>query len=501
MLDPVLHAATIAAAILGSAVPPAAPADAAPAPAAQTTPAAPAQTAPAAPAQPTIAVPGSRAVAEDAQLKELVPPPLTSEQVHALGSRLGAGPEAADTLNELAQRYEMRVRPLHDRALAAVRPRLAIAYAPTPNGTLAPEPGPELVAALEASATWRAQLEDADAELLRLLLVVRTDRASTTPAVLGYARTAERDDMVGADPTAALRLPALLDIAALPAADRQRVELQLDRRWVRTAVAIAARRREVQQSAIRRAQLWAEWGPAWELTAAPALAEARRKQLVELDARERAAEQELAAVNREAVIALLRALPPDAATRVRDTVDALVWPHLFAQERLLAQAVERAAVGADPALAPAMNAVLDELRRKLEGTRKDLSRRAARAEDLDAVLAAVELGQGSDATTSALEAQLDLIELTDRRRRLVRETAQQLRQMAMASGAPAAKLLDERVTALDAEQRNAQWMRAGLEARLQELGNPNQPDDAPPQMAPAEQSNADTPLPEPNSKR
>lgn len=447
-----------------------------------------------------VAVPGSRAVAEDAQLKDLVPPPLTSEQIHALGSRLGAGADTADTLRDLAKRYEARIRQPYERAVAAVRPRLAIAYATTPTGTLAPEPGPELVAALEASATWRAQLADADTELLRLLLVVRTDRATTTPAVLGYLRAVARDDMVGTDPTASLRLPALLDIAALPATDRQRIELQQDRSWVKTTAAIAARRRAVQQAAIRRAQLWAEWGPAWELTAAPALAEARRKQLAEMDARERGAEQELAAVNREAVIALLRALPTDAATRVRDAVDAIVWPHLFAQERLLAQAVERASVGADPALLPAMQAVLEELRRKLEGTRRDLSRRAARAEDLDAVLAAAELGQSADASAQALEAQLDLMDLSDRRRRLIRESAVQLRQMAVASGAPAANVLEERVTALDAELRNAQWMRAGLEARLQELGNPDQRPEAPGNTSPDAPADPDAPPGEPSAR-
>lgn len=419
-----------------------------------------------------------RQAAEDAQLRQLVPPPMTPTEIRAIGTRLGASPEAAETVQALIDRYRERTREEFDRATAAVRPRLTSAFASTPTGVLEATAGPELVAVLERSQAWRALLAEADGELLRTMVNVRTETATASPAQLGFLRAIDRDDMPSMDPTAGIRLPSLLDTAALEPVDRRRLEDALDRQWSRGATAIAARRRARDSVELQRARLMEQWGPAWELTATPALMQSRQRQMAELDARARAAEDDLRATNRETVIQLLRLLPQEHATRVRDAVDAIMWPSMFVQEELLKQAVVRAGQGADPALLSSMQAVLLELHRRLEATRRDLSRKAGRAEELESVLASVELGASPQSASDALTAQLDLMDTLDRRRKILRDAAVQVHHMALGSGAPNAAFLEERVTALDADARANRWLRQGLQERIDQLalGGRDRPD-------------------------
>jgi hypothetical protein len=441
---------------------------------------------PAAPPTATLraAARATRQAAEEALLRDLVPPPLTDAAIAALATRLGASADATETVRELAARYRQRVDADHARAGAAVRARLANAYASTPAGALEPAPGPELVTVLEQGAAWRATLAAADADLLKQLLVVRTDAAQVSPPLLAFERTVERDDAPTQDPVAGIRLPALLDGAGLEPADRRRVEDALERAWTRMGAAIAARRQARQRVDLERARLVAQWGPVWELTATPAQAAERRARLAELDARDRAGEEELRTAVRDAVMQAMRQSPPDAAARIRDQVDALAWPALFVQEDLLAQAVSAAAQGTEPALAEALRTVLAEVQRKLEPTRRELSRRAARSEELDAVLAGVQLGAPAQDAIAALGARLELLDTLDRRRRILRDGAAQLRNMATAGGAANAAALAERVLALEADLRTAAWMRQGLQDRIAELAEggrerPEEPDTRP----------------------
>lgn len=382
---------------------------------------------------------------------------------------MGATTDATETVRDLAARYRQRVDAEFARATSEVRARLANAYASSSAGTLEPAPGPELVTVLEQGAAWRALLAAADGDLLKQLLIVRGDTAQASPALVAFTRTVERDDAPAADPVAGIRLPALLDAAALEPVDRRRVEDALERSWTRMAAAISARRQARLRVEIERARLLLQWGPAWELTATPAAAAERRARLTELDARDRAGEDELRTAVRDAVLQLLRLTPPEAAARIRDQVDALAWPALFVQEDLLAQAVNAAAMGAEPALAEALRTVLAEVQRRLEPTRRELSRRAARSEELDAVLAGVELGASTHAAAAALAARIELLDTLDRRRRIVRDGAVQLRAMATAGGSAHAAALAERVTALEADLRTAAWLRQGLQDRINEL--------------------------------
>lgn len=450
----------------------------APKPPTQPSPQPPAQPAEPAPSPPPAApdAPSPRAAAnaarrsaEESLLADLLPAALDTAGIADLAAKLGAAPDARETVRELSERYAQRLQPHLAKAGLAVRSRLGSAFAMGRGGTLQPSPGPELVALMEASIEWRRQLAAADDELLRNLLIVRTDKATHSPTLLAFLRTVARDDAPCTDPVAAVRIPALLDAAQLEPADRRRVEDGLDRWWQRTAAAIAARRAEDERVALERARLLTSWGPAWELTAAPDERAARTAQLAALDARSRSAEDALRVVVRDSGVQLLRMLPPDASVRVRDQIEALAWPELFAQEDLLAQAAAQASKGADPDLGSAMSLLIEDLARRLEPTRRDLSRRAARSEELDAVLAEADLGAPPQAAFAALAARLELMDASDRRRKLVRDTAVQLRAMARASGAPGAALLEERVAAIEAEQRSAAWMREGILDRIAEL--------------------------------
>ncbi|MBL9141498.1 MAG: hypothetical protein JNK53_06490 [Phycisphaerae bacterium] len=411
----------------------------------------------------------ARQRAEDSQLRELVPPPLTDAGISAIAAALGADADAAPTVQELASRYRMRLDAEHAKATAEIRARLTSAYADGAAGALTPAPGPELVAALELSGSWRTLLAAADADLLKQLLIVRTEHATASPALISYRRCVERDDAPSNDPIAALRVPELLDTAALSPAERRRVEDALDRHWARTALAISARREARRHADLEGARLQLQWGASWQLTSTAAETAQRRLRLAELDERVRIAEDELRIAVRDSVQQLIRLIPQDAAARIRDQVDALAWPALYVQEELLARAVALACQGAEEDMVDAMRTVLAEMQRRLEPTRREVSRRAARAEELDASVASVELGAAPEAIAASINARLELLDSIDRRRKIVRDTAVQLRHMAFAAGIANADALKERVQALDADARTAAWLREGLLNRLAEL--------------------------------
>ncbi|MFO0961761.1 MAG: hypothetical protein U0625_02520 [Phycisphaerales bacterium] len=411
-----------------------------------------------------------RESAEREMLAELVPPPLLPEEIRTMAQRLGAGKDAETAVDAIVSTYERATADAYTRATTAVRARLGSAYeGGGTTGNLEPAAGPELVAVLQSSAAWRETLASADADLLRRLAPLRTGSGTVTPVVLGFERVRDRDDLPTIDPAAGIRLSDLLDESGLAGAERVAVETQLERAWSRAATAIAARRRELGAVALERARLLAEWGPAWEVSAAPALREQRSRALETLAARERASEAELAAASREGVAALLRALPQEASARIRSSVDELLWPWLFTLERQLEAAVARARAMAEPALAEPLAALELDLTRRLEGTRRELSKRAGAAGSLDDLVAQTQLGAEPEQLVGALQSQLALLELLGKRRTLVRSFALQMKQAAGADPR-VMPIFDERLAAIDADARTADWRRRGIEARLQEIG-------------------------------
>ncbi len=411
-----------------------------------------------------------REVAEAQMLSELVPPPLTATEVRALAAALGAGAESTSAIDSIVSLYEVATHDAYARTSTAVRARLGSAYdAGGTSGALAPAAGPELVAVLQLSAAWRDTLAAADGEMLRRMGVLRTSVASISPALQAFNRIRDRDDLPAADPAAAIRLPDLLTEAGMKAEDRMRIENQLDRHWVRLATAIGNRRRELGQLELERARMLADWGPAWEISAAPALAADRTRALELLAARQRSTELELGNANREAFAALLRQLPPESAALIRSTVDEMLWPWLFAAERQLDAAVARARAVADPALAEPLDALSLDLKRRLEGSRRELSKRAGRAGELDQMIADAQLGTPPEQVLGALESQLALLDLLAKRREIIRAFALQMKQSS-GSDARVVAIFDERVAAIDADARTAEWRRRGLQARIAEIG-------------------------------
>jgi hypothetical protein len=421
----------------------------------------------------------ARDAAEKELLETLVPAPLTAEAIRRTAAEIGAGPSGASTVDALIQRYESMTAAPYAKARAAVRPRLAAAYrSATATGTLEPMAGPELAQLLAESANWRAALAAADAEFFQHAMPMRSADAQRCPGLALYMRVVERDDVPATDPAAAMRLTDLVTETKLEGVDRRRVEDALERHWTRIAEAIATRRRELSAIAVERARLEEQWGAAWELTAPAATIDERGRLLERLGARERATEGPLRVANREAASALLKLLTTDAADRVRDAADRTLWPWLFDTELALEGAVARASELAGPDLGEPLAAMMHELRMRLQPTHRDLTRRASHAEEIEAIVASAQAGTPAADLVPLLEAQKQLQELLARRRRIVHDTVVRMQQ-ACATDARTAPIMDERLAALEAEARTAQWRMRGIEARLAELRG-NQPADAAP---------------------
>lgn len=412
-----------------------------------------------------------RTLAEGELLLDLVPEPIAPEAFRSLARDLGIGPDGTEAVEAQLRDYAARTSGPYETARRAVRGRVAAAYRPaTATGSLQEVPNPELSALLAESARWRAALGAADALAIRRLGLMRGGEAATSAGLALHARCVARDDLPATDPAAALRLPDLVDRSGLQGSDRRRVEDALEAHWNAVADAIAARRATVGAAWAERARLQESWGPAWQVSAPEQAITERLRQLDRIEDRIRAAEVPLGEANRRAAAALLRALPPEAADRVRDAVDRALWPWLFEEQRSLARTAREAGAAGGPALAEPVAALLHELEVRLAASRRDLGKRAQRTEDLQAALAAAE-GPPPGAAAALVDAQLQLHALAGKRRRLVHDAARRIQQ-ACASEARARALMDDLVASLDAAQRAAEWEARGLEERLEELNAP-----------------------------
>lgn len=417
----------------------------------------------------------ARALAEGELLLDLVPEPIAPDALRALARDLGIGADGAEAVEAQLRDYAARTSGPHESARRAVRGRVAAAYRPaTATGTLEEVPNPELSRLLAESARWRASLAAADALAIRRLGLMRGGDAARSAGLALHARCVARDDLPASEPAAALRLPDLLDRSGLQGADRRRVEDALEPHWIAVAEAISARRAAVAEAWAERARLQESWGPAWPVTAPEATIGERVRQLDRIEERIRAAEAPLGEANRRAAAALLRALAPEAADRVREAVDRALWPWLFDEQRSLARTAREAAALGGPPLAEPVEAMLHELEVRLAASRRDLGKRAQRVVELQAALAPDGAPPGAETAIALVDAQLRLHALAAKRRKLVHDAALRIRQ-ACASEPKAGPMLDDLVASLDAAQRAADWESRGLEARLGELHAPAPP--------------------------
>lgn len=421
------------------------------------------------PPDPDAARAAAQQSAERDLVTQLVPAPLDADARRAMASALGLGATEAEAVSLLDARYRAAVEQRHRDAERAVRARIASSHRMAPaSGALEPQPGPELVAVLRESAAWRAALASADAGLVQGLANQRRTAGPQAASMILVRRAAERDGMPASDPLADLRLPELVDVAGLEAATRRAIEEALDPTLLKVAAAIAARRRSVDAAEVERAALLESWGPSWRLTADVPLAAEREAALERIDARMRAAEAPLAAANREATATLLRMLPADAADRVRDRVDRLLWPWLGEPERSLDAAAREAAAASPAAVAEVIEAARADLRTRLEATRREAARRAERVDAATAAIGDAPAPREPAAAFELLEAQSSLEDVLARRRRTMREAAERMRRAA-AGEARATELIEERVAALEAAARMAAWRQSGFDARREEL--------------------------------
>jgi len=411
----------------------------------------------------------ARATAESELMATLVPAPSTAEEMRATAAALGAEPGAKDSLDSLILQYESLTKVSYANASALVHSRLSAAYrSATATGALEPMAGPELAALLEATIDWRRTLAAADMEFITRAATLRTSDPAQLPGMALFMRVVKRDDVPANDPAAAVRLPDLLDESGITGMDRRRIEGALERHWSRLAGVIAARRVELMSTALDRARLEESWGPAWELTAPQSTIDERIRLLDQFAARDRASEAPLRAANHDAALALLKMLPAPAAELLRDAADRSIWPWIFDSESALELAVTRATEIGGPSLGEPLAAMMYDLQLRLNASRRELSKRAANSEELDAIVASAQSGAPPQTVVALLGAQRRLQELIDKRRRLVRDTAVRMEQAS--SGDPRTRaIFAERIMACDAETRTAQWRLRGIDDRIAQL--------------------------------
>ena len=411
----------------------------------------------------------ARATAESELMATLVPAPSTAEEMRATAAALGAEPGAKDSLDSLLLQYESLTKVSYANASALVHSRLSAAYrSATATGSLEPMAGPELAALLEATIDWRRTLAAADMEFITRAATLRTSEPAQLPGMALFMRVVKRDDVPANDPAAAVRLPDLLDESGITGIDRRRIEGALERHWSRLASVIAARRVELMNTALDRARLEESWGPAWELTAPQATIDERIRLLDQFAARDRASEAPLRAANHDAALALLKMLPAPAAELLRDAADRSIWPWIFDSESALELSVTRATEIGGPSLGEPLTAMMYDLQLRLNASRRELSKRAANSEEIDAIVASAQSGAPPQTVVALLSAQRRLQELIDKRRRLVRDTAVRMEQAS--SGDPRTRaIFAERIMACDAETRTAQWRLRGIDDRIAQL--------------------------------
>ena len=435
----------------------------------------PATTTPAATARPAStelpqAAAGDAGVPSDAAEaieSALVPSPLGRAAILSIAADLGVPDGEREAVDTIEQRYRGDTGAEHEKAVTAVRRRIAASTRPgAPGAAPAPVECPERIAMLEAGGRWRDILAAADNALLARLASLRTEAATACAGLVAYRRAEARDAAPSDDPLAALSLSSLIDAAGLDAVDRRRVEDALDRQWHAVARAIEDRRRRLGAAELERARLLESWGPAWRVGAPPAELAARLTRLAEAEARFAAADEPLRKANRGAAMALVKMLGTAASDRVRDAADRALWPWIFSTDARLADAARRAGDAGGEELAGHLRAQLRELDARLKATRRDLGRRASDAE------AAAELDDerpGHDHAVARLDAAARLLEARAKRMRAVADTCARMASIA-ASDERARPIMAELLASVEAEQRALAWELEGTRARIDALG-------------------------------
>lgn len=401
------------------------------------------------------------------RIATLLPAPLDDGSVRALAAALGLREDQREQVEILRGRYRDAVDARRTAAADALAARIGSAYAQEPGtDTLAPRQGPELAAVLTAALEWRTALAAADTQLVLGLAGQRDEAGSIGPGLARFTRTVERDDLAAADPVAAIRLPDLVEAAALPDADRRAIVDALEPHWARLADAIGARRLAAIAAEAKAAGEESAWGAEWELTASPATIAERASRRAELEASAAAAERALAEANRAAIAALLRMLPSASADRVRSIVDVAMWPALWAPERAMASTLAGMRATAPAEVLEMADAASADVMRRLEPTRVELSRRAQAADAADEALA----GAGDArlaALVNALSARKAVEDLAERRRRTVADGVSRMVQL-LGDHPKEAATLSALKAELDSAGRSAAWRARGLDARLEE---------------------------------
>jgi len=421
-----------------------------------------------------------RLSAEDALRQSVLPRPISRDRflllLRAGDPSLGASP----ALLEAHSSYLAGVERSNESATRQILRLLPAAYTFDPaRETFDPRPTPELVALLALRDKSIRTIRTAERQLLDAVesQVPASSRTAWARAVLAWRlEELPRDALLPSTRTSLLEiLPRVrVEEASLAALDPFVGE------YARTlAAALQDRTRLLADADTARAITETSAGTLWRYAPAEVSAAVERK-LAELDAGEFASELGIRTIHFDALARMRARLQPRDGRLLVELWQRTLHPSLFEDERILSRMVEEtlAHPGFSRDQSTALLDALETVYQRLE----PLSRKACEA--ADRVLPS--LAERSERSMAEeIDARLELIEVQQKRRGIVREALLRIRGMFGDADAAQSARIEDALASLDSLVRADAFDRKSLTARRGSSAAPasEPPPGAAPQMS------------------
>ena len=365
-----------------------------------------------------------RASAEDALRQSVTPKPISRERFVGLLRATDPSLLASTVLLEAHTAYQAGVERQNEPAVRQILRLLPAAYAfDAARENFDPRPTPELVALLALRDKSIRNIRSAERKLLDAVEseVPATARAAYARAILAWRlEEMPREALLPSTRTSLLEiLPKVrVDAPTLVALEPYIAD------YARAlATAVLDRTRTLADADTARAITETSAGTLWRY-APEAIAREVEKTLGELDDREFATELGIRTIHFDTVARLRSRMQPRDGRLFVELWQRTLHPALFEDERMLSRMVEEtlASPGFSPDQSTALLDALDSIYQRLE----PLSRRSC--ESADRILP--RLADRSSASIAAeIDARLELIEVQQKRRAIVKEAMLRIRAM------------------------------------------------------------------------
>ncbi|MFM2163783.1 MAG: hypothetical protein RL325_220 [Planctomycetota bacterium] len=413
-----------------------------------------------------------RASAEDALRQSVVPKPLSRERFVSLLTASDPSLLASTALLEAHSTYQSAIDRQNDAASRQILRLLPAAYTfDAARESFDPRPTPELVALL---ALRDKSIRNIRAAERRLLDAIDSEVPATARAAYARALLAWRIEEMPRDallPSTRASLLEVLPKVRVDAATLAAIEPFVTDYARALATAVQDRTRVLADADTARAITETSAGTLWRY-APEAIAREVERSLAELDDREFATEIAIRTIHFDAVSRLRSRMQPRDGRLFVELWQRTLHPSLFEDERLLSRMVEEALAhpGFSPDQSTALLDALESIYQRLE----PLSRKACESADL-VLPRLVERTPAS--MTAEIDARLDLIEVQQKRRAIVKEALIRIRGMLGDADPAQSARVDDAIASIDSLGRADAFDQKSLIARRAALGagEPNAP--------------------------